>query len=78
MGLQRLSMEGGELSDEHRHLVASLLNAVKRTNDIVSDLKRYAGPIRPRMQHVDLTKLVSDLVNLYQTNCRAKKILRTV
>lgn len=74
MGLQRLKMEGAELSDEHRDLVVSLLNAVKRTNDIISDLKRYAGPIRPRMQNVNLTKLVSDLLTLYKSNCREKGI----
>lgn len=77
MGLQRLKMEGTELSGEHRDLVVSLLNSVKRTNDIISDLKRYAGPIRPRRQKVDLTGLVSDLLTLYKSNCRDNGILLT-
>jgi len=74
MGLQRLKMEGTELSGEHQHLVGSLLNAVKRTNDIISDLKRYAGPILPRVRKFDFTALVSDLVTLYKSNCREKGI----
>jgi two-component system, NtrC family, sensor histidine kinase HydH len=77
MGLQRLKMEGTELSGEHQHLVGSLLNAVKRTNDIISDLKRYAGPIQPRRRKFDFTALVSDLVTLYKSNCRDKAILLT-
>ncbi len=74
MGLQRLNLEAAEISGEHRQLLASLLASVKRTNDIIADLKRYAGPIKPRRQPVRINSLVSELLTLYRSVCREQNI----
>ncbi len=74
IGLQRLRMEADGLDPEHRELVATLLSAVKRTNGIVSDLKRYASPFKPRSQKVFLKDIFDRVLKLYENQCNEKKI----
>jgi signal transduction histidine kinase len=69
MGLQRLQMEAEELSEPHRELVGNLLQAVSRTDGIVTGLKRYAQPLQPRRENVDMAALVKAIVDPYRQVC---------
>ncbi len=69
MGLQRLQMEAGELSRPHRELVGNLLGAVSRTDGIVTGLKRYAQPLQPRREQVDMAALIRGIVDPYRQVC---------
>jgi signal transduction histidine kinase len=69
MGLQRLQIEGQEISPEHRHLLDLMLDAVRRTNGIVSGLLNYARPKVPTQKPMRLDQLVEDILNLYIARC---------
>jgi len=74
MGLQRLQMEADELHDDHRRLVAVVLEAVARSNRSVSGLLDYARLYRPRLEPVALGVLVDDLLTLYAGSLHAASI----
>jgi two-component system, NtrC family, sensor histidine kinase HydH len=75
MGLQRLAMESDDnLGEEQHDLIRSMLAAVQRTDGIVADLKRFANPLAPRLQSVDLGDLVADIITLYQHQCDRRGI----
>lgn len=74
MGLQRLEMEAGELADDHRHLIVSMKQAVRRTNGIITELNRFAMPVTPDFQPVRLDKIVGSVLVLYKTICQEKDI----
>ena len=74
MGLQRLQMEADDLAPDHRDLVANLLVAVKRTNGIVTDLKRYASPFNPRREKIVLDDISDHVLKLYENQCKEKNI----
>ncbi len=66
MGLQRLQMEAHELSGEHLALLETLLEAVRRTDGIVRDLKRYSQPVAPRLSPVSLPGVLDNILTLYR------------
>ncbi len=66
MGLQRLQFEASELTEEHRHLVSVVLQAVHRTDGTVSGLLDYARPYRPRRERVLLDSLLREQISLYR------------
>jgi signal transduction histidine kinase len=66
MGLQRLQMESSGLEGEHQQLLVAMSDAVKRTNEIVHGLQRYALPLQPKMRPVTLNELVARIVDLYR------------
>jgi signal transduction histidine kinase len=74
MGLQRLRIEAPDLDDEYRDLVATLLQAVKRTDAIVSDLRRYARPAAPIPQRMSPSAVVRDILDLYRRRCADQSI----
>lgn len=74
MGLQRLQMEAPELSDESRDMVATLLQAVKRTNTIVSDLRKYARPAAPQLERISPAAIVGEILDLYRPRCAEQSI----
>ncbi len=74
MGLQRIELEAGELNPEHMQLAANMRQAVKRTNTIISDLLRYSRPISPRLEEVNLCRLIDGILLLYRNECDKKKI----
>jgi two-component system, NtrC family, sensor histidine kinase HydH len=74
MGLQRLQLEEVTLSTEHGRLVQSMRQAVKRTNDIVVNIRRFARPIAVQRQPVDIAELIERLVTLYSPQGQARKI----
>ena len=77
MGLQRLQIEGQEIGPEHKHLIGLMLDAVRRTNDIVSSLLNYSRPQNPKQKLMRLDLLVQDLLDLYQSQCREFNITVT-
>ena len=74
MGLQRLQIEANELTDEYRDLIATLLQAVKRTNVIVSDIRKYARPAAPALETVFPSAIVGDIIELYRPKCADQSI----
>ncbi len=69
MGLQRLEIEASRLEPDHLDLVASMREAVARSNAIVSDLQRYVGGFLPMVQSVDITGLLTEVMGLYRVQC---------
>jgi len=66
MGLQRLRIEADELNPEHRDLIDTMLQAMGRTNGIITNLGRYTKALKPRMQTVDLKVLIDQILTLYK------------
>ncbi len=66
MGLQRLQIEANDLSGEHQELLDTLLGAVRRTDGIIRELKRYAHPVSPRLSPVSLPKVLDKILTLYR------------
>ena len=68
IALQRLALEAGELSADHRRLIDVLLDSIKRTDAIVDGLLHYAGlPQSISRQPVVFSSLVRDVAALYQS-----------
>lgn len=74
MGLQRLQIEADDLDEEYQELVATMLKAVQRTNSIVTNIRRYAGPLKPRSQAVRLSAVISHILSLYCQKCEENSI----
>jgi signal transduction histidine kinase len=74
MGLQRIQIETEGLNEDHHNLISTILRAVKRTNGIVTHLRRYAAPLRPNSRQVDLTSIVQNMLTLYQQQCSDQAI----
>lgn len=75
MGLQRLEIEAGRLEPDHLELVASMREAVARSNAIVSDLKRSIGGFLPTFEVINVTDLLQEIVQLYRPQCDAVGIV---
>lgn len=74
MGLQRLQLEAPGLAPDHLALVDALRQAVSRTNEIVSNLKRYTTPFSIAREIVDLDQMIGRQLKLYQDACRTRNI----
>lgn len=74
MGLQRLQIEARDLADDHRSLIGVILQAVHRTNGIITDLRRFVGPVTPRRQTVDVGALIAGVLALYRRECMERGI----
>jgi two-component system sensor histidine kinase HydH len=74
MGLQRIQMEADALAGDHRELVRNMLVAVTRTNGIIADFRRYAGPLQPELSAVDAGEVIRDVLALYQQTCAQQRI----
>ena len=75
MGLQRLQLEGKELTPDHRHLLGLLTDAVGRADASVSGLLNYARPPMPNRKPVRLDRLFQKILALYQYRLTELKIL---
>ncbi len=67
IGLQRLEIEESGLNSEYDPLVSAMRNAVGRADSIVGDLRRFAQPLNPERNALDICALVTDIIALYQT-----------
>lgn len=74
MGLQRLEMEAGGLQAEHRQLIATVREALRRTDCTVRGLLDYARPYRPRRQPMMLGELLREQLSLYRGRVEAQAI----
>jgi len=74
MGLQRLEMEAGGIEPEHRELIDTMRKAVSRTSGIINGIRRYAKPLSPKKQPVDLCRLAAHILALYRQPCEAQGI----
>ena len=75
MGLQRLQLEGTELTPDHRHLLMLLTDAVGRADASVSGLLNYARPPMPNREPVHLDRLFQKILELYRYRLAELKIL---
>ncbi|RLB71942.1 MAG: hypothetical protein DRH03_05285 [Deltaproteobacteria bacterium] len=66
IGLQRLELEESGLNSEYDPLVNAMRNAVGRADSIVGDLRRFAHPLNPERNILDIGALVTDIIALYQ------------
>jgi two-component system, NtrC family, sensor histidine kinase HydH len=69
MGLQRLQLEGGNLSGEHSRLVSLMLEAIRRADASVGSLLKYARPQTPRLSLVRLDGALTKALELYLSRC---------
>jgi len=67
IGLQRLEIEASGLSSEYNPLVSAMRNAVGRADSIVGDLRRFAQPLNPERNTLNINTLIADIIALYQT-----------
>ncbi|MCK5540411.1 MAG: GHKL domain-containing protein [Deltaproteobacteria bacterium] len=67
LGLQRLEIEESGLKSEYDPLVSAMRNAVGRADSIVGDLRRFAQPLNPERNALDICNLITDIIALYQT-----------
>ncbi len=75
MGLQRLQLEGEELTPDHRHLLTLLTDAMGRANASVSGLLNYARPPMPNRKPLRLDRLFQKILALYLPRLAELKIL---
>jgi two-component system, NtrC family, sensor histidine kinase HydH len=74
MGLQRLQIETENLAPDHMILIDAMRQAVSRSNEIVTNLKRYAAPISLTVEPVDLKQLIERVLALYHEPFRLQGI----
>ncbi|MCF8129568.1 MAG: GHKL domain-containing protein [Deltaproteobacteria bacterium] len=74
MGLQRLQLEGQEIDDNHQHLISLMLEGVKRANNSVGSLLRFARPKEPSKKPIRLDLLAENVLQLYARQCEASNI----
>lgn len=74
MGLQRLQLEAEGLDDDHRALIRAMCDAVQRTNGIVVGLQRFAQPLKPQLQTVDVDQKIRHVVALYRPQAEKQQV----
>jgi signal transduction histidine kinase len=78
MGLQRLSIEAESLDEDHRGLIRDLLESVGRTDRIITDLKRFTGPLSLNVSVFSLGKIVETAASPYRGRIRDMGIVLTL
>ncbi|MEA3466326.1 MAG: ATP-binding protein [Thermodesulfobacteriota bacterium] len=74
MGLQRLQLEASALDADHRQLIEAMCAAVQRTNGIVTGLQRYALPLKPQCQAVNVEQQINKVVALYRPQAEQQRV----
>jgi len=74
MGLQRMQIEADNLDPDHHQLLASMRNAVDRTNTIITRLNQYIHSFEISSQPVNLASLLRQGLVLYQEQCCEQNI----
>ena len=74
MGLQRLEIEATGLSHEQKSLLATLRQAVSRTDGIIKELRRYVRPIVPKDDLILLSDILKHILSLYRRACQERDI----
>jgi len=74
IGLQRLKLENPSISQDHQKLIDVMLDSLRRTNGIVSDLQKYARIPEPRLSSVNILELLEKNIILYKKLFEANHI----
>ncbi|MEN8189842.1 MAG: HAMP domain-containing sensor histidine kinase [Thermodesulfobacteriota bacterium] len=74
MGLQRLLIESDNLANDQRDLLSSMREATRRTDSIISRLKRYTQPLSPATEPIQLDTLLDKTITLYQDVARRRQV----
>ncbi len=75
MALQRLLLEGENLSSEQKYILSLIFEAVKRTNRTVNSLLNYARlPEKIEAKPVKIKELIGDLISLFTPELTRKKV----
>lgn len=74
IGLQRLQIEAVDLDSDHHTLLASMRNAVDRSNTIITRLKQSLHSFEVSNQTVGLADLIRQVVRLYRVQCDEQQI----
>ncbi|MBT8361879.1 MAG: GHKL domain-containing protein, partial [Deltaproteobacteria bacterium] len=74
IGLQRLQFEADVLSDEHRHLLTAMREAVSRSNGVINRLRQYIHEFEIERKRVTLSELIAHGVDLYRKKCDEQSI----
>ena len=69
IGLQRLQLECKDLDDDHRGLVISMREAVKRSNSVITNLQQYARSFELTHKDIMVSDLVESIAVLYSPQC---------
>ncbi|MEA3545902.1 MAG: histidine kinase dimerization/phospho-acceptor domain-containing protein, partial [Thermodesulfobacteriota bacterium] len=65
IGLQRMQLEGSHLTPKQQRLLASMQQAVERTDGIISGLHRYAKPLHPVKTVFDIGETCRTVIELF-------------
>ncbi len=74
MGLQRLQLEANDLDDDHQALIRAMGDAVQRTNGIVVGLQRFAQPLKPYLQTIDVDQKIRHIIALYRPQAEKQQV----
>lgn len=74
MGLQRLQLEAKDLDADHLVLLRAMGEAVQRTNGIVVGLQRFAQPLKPHIQVIDVEQKIRHVIALYRPQAEKQKV----
>lgn len=74
MGLQRLAMETSDPEDTQQELIETMQQAVRRTDGIVADIRRFARPPTPRKRPFRLDEIAGRVLKLYRGACEDRGI----
>ncbi len=74
MGLQRLEIEAEGLGNDEKALIATLLKAVKRTDEIITELRRYSMPVKPKLEKINPDSVFQHVLALYKEPFEAASI----
>jgi len=74
MGLQRLQIEAGQMDPDHDKLIASMRNAVDRSDVILSRLRQSIHNMELSCTRCDLVNLVSQVLTLYRGQCDEQNV----
>jgi len=67
-----------DLSGENRQLMEIAIKDTERLNSFVTDFLRYARPLPPRREWINLQKLLSEIVRLIENNPETTHIVKIV
>jgi signal transduction histidine kinase len=66
IGLQRLQLEADVISEEHRHLLSAMREAVNRSNGVINRLRQYIHEFQIEPKTVNFSELITHSVDLYR------------
>jgi two-component system, NtrC family, sensor histidine kinase HydH len=75
IGLQRLQFEADSLTDEQRHLLSSMREAVKRSNNVITSLRQYIHDFQVEETTINISEFIGQLVAPYHNRLEKQNIV---